>query len=232
MLVVHCCQPQVVSYIEDRWKSGRKHCSDSVMDRIIRSHTLYTAVLNSAGQDDGWINPETREWNLCIFICAPWKMIPIPTAVVHQFVAADVADFWFKNSQFDLARQQSHVMEMTDLDRVDLVVGIASPSISPSNSNETNATNPMDYLDVVSVDSQSSCSSPGHAVQNTFQGIDAIVEDMHLKTADPDCFPPTFVRNRLKMFADDFELKEEWITMHRGFHIYKDMAADYYQVCN
>ena len=51
------------------------------------------------------------------------------------------------------------------------------------------------------------------------------------KEADPDCFPPIFVRNRLEMFEGDFKTGKQWIEMHRGYHIYKDFLADYYRVC-
>jgi len=50
------------------------------------------------------------------------------------------------------------------------------------------------------------------------------------KVADPDCFPPNFVRNRLTMFEHEFSSKREWIEMHRGLHLYKDFLADYYEV--
>merc|ERR1712062_624157 len=73
--------------------------------------------------------------------------------------------------------------------------------------------------------------------------IDLMVDDpqeagasMHLldaaanRVANPDCFPPTFVRNRLVMFAEEFPMNKEWIRMHRGLNVYRDFLADFYEV--
>ena len=66
-----------------------------------------------------------------------------------------------------------------------------------------------------------------NAMENALKSVVSTLD----KEADPDCFPPNLVRNRLEMFQDEFENGMEWIKMHRGYHIYKDYLADYYQVC-
>jgi len=50
------------------------------------------------------------------------------------------------------------------------------------------------------------------------------------KTANPNSFPPDFIRCRLDIFADEFDEGVDWINMHRGYHIYKDFLADYYEI--
>ena len=58
-----------------------------------------------------------------------------------------------------------------------------------------------------------------------------LLDDASNRVANPNCFPPHFVRNRLEMFQDEFSMKKEWITMHRGLNVYRDFLADFYRVC-
>ena len=50
------------------------------------------------------------------------------------------------------------------------------------------------------------------------------------KIANPNAFPPNFVRNRLEMFHLEFLNGNKWIEMHRGYCIYKDYLSDFYEI--
>ena len=196
----------MISYIEQQWTSGYKECTDNVMDRVIRSHSYYTAFLNAAGPADGFCNPQMKRWSLCIFICAPWKAVVAPTEIINWFFVNDITGFWFKDEGDEFAGANGQ-------ETVDLVV----------NQQAGSAENVQSNVDAIT---PHSISSPGDIATSISESVSKLK-----KTADPDSFPPNFVRNRLEMFEDEFPLKKEWITMHRGYHIYKDFLADYYRVC-
>ena len=67
------------------------------MNRIIRSHTYYTSLLNAKGHDDGYFNPQMAEYSPCLGIFAPWKSAPAPTAVIRRHFAHDITAFWYKD---------------------------------------------------------------------------------------------------------------------------------------
>jgi len=302
-----------VNYIEQRWNSGLKHCSNSVMDRIIRSHSYFTAFLNSAGPADGFCNPHMRRWSLCTFLFAPWKVPPVPTRWIHWLFVSDITAFWFKDSDETtqcMARQsitkhlsigsdasdstavRGPIIVKIDEDQkgvsVDLYVGslripdcaetITSPHVTPdcaetiseslsagdvpdirgddtfalptgppqviqrlsSSANLAqkmtkqlaairsiqNAMSAQDQLDIRSLlESRGSLRGPD-AMPNAMKSVVSSLK----KVADPDSFPPIFIRNRLEMFAEEHDSGMKWIDMHRGWHIYKDYLADYYKI--
>ena len=149
-----------------------------------------------------------KRWSLCIFICAPWKTLVAPTEIIHWYFISDITGFWFKDEDDGNVGGNDNEQET-----VDLVVN-QQTSAAEIRSN------------AAAIDPQSISVSPGDIASSISKSVSKLK-----KTADPDSFPPNFVRNRLEMFQDEFPLKMEWITMHRGYHIYKDFLADYYRVC-
>ena len=67
------------------------------MDRVIRSHSYYTAFLNSAGPGHGYCQPQIDRESCCLFFCAPWKIVPIQSSDVHEIFSNDITSFWFKH---------------------------------------------------------------------------------------------------------------------------------------
>ena len=137
-----------------------------------------------------------------------------PTAITHWYFISDITAFWFKDE--DDGNDQGNggnANEVNEQETVDLVVN-QQTSAAEIRSN------------AAAIDPQSISVSPGDIAASISKSVSKLK-----KVADPGAFPPNFVRNRLEMFQDEFPLKKEWITMHRGHHIYKDFLADYYRVC-
>ena len=81
-----------LKYIEKYWDHDKKY---SIMNRLIRSHTYYTSVLNGSGRKSGYNNPQMDEWNCCEFIFAPWKALPANSDIIIKHFVQDTNKHYF-----------------------------------------------------------------------------------------------------------------------------------------
>merc|ERR1719474_498095 len=213
-------------YIEWRSESTKSHRTSSVMDHIIRCHFYYTTVLNAAGHSDGCGQPQMRRWSLCTFLCAPWKAVPLPTQVMREVFASDVTGFWFKDQYRGFSEDQTNKAVASEVAGTPEIVMNAS-NVAQSQSTATAQRKQNTHYRAISSRSVPSVHSIDFEVTVDPQSKRLVAST---KVADPGCFPPNFVRNRLRMFEHEFAARKQWVEMHRGYSIYKDCIADYYQV--
>ena len=100
-------------YIEQKWNDNGRNMDEtnldfmvnsatnsmdhSVLNRIIRSHTYYTSFFNAKGTSESYTSPQLKQWNLCEFIFAPWKILPASSDIIIPKLFNVVTDFYFKD---------------------------------------------------------------------------------------------------------------------------------------
>lgn len=222
----------VCKYNEDRLSQrGRP---DSVLDTVIRANTYYTSTVSSAGANSSYFGPNMaptpdNEWTWRNFLCAPWKVMPVDEKRMLRHFMNDVTSLYYSDiniNMYKAKRVTSKVAEVMSARAVEVPI-IDSVVPSSDGMGAVKIEIELEDSDLTSkfdADTSSTTRADGCG-RNSGDDQPAIN-----KTANPDAFPPNFVRNRLAPFQQHVAGGMEWCELHRGYSVYKDMLADYYLV--
>jgi len=211
----------VSKFNEDKLK---RRGPSSVLETVVRANSYYTSSVSGAGSSASFFGPnlpanERNEWTWFHFLCAPWKVMPVDEAKMRRHFMAEVTTLYYSDININMYKAKRSTNKVAEailardaaLPAPDGVVGDVAFKIE------------------VELDADDSELTAAAEREDDPSQDDPFERPLN-KTANPDAFPPNFVRNRLVPFQKHADGGAEWAEMHRGYSVYKDMLADYYLV--
>jgi len=221
----------VSKYNEDRL--SHRGSANTVLDTVIRANSYYTSMVSGAGANSSYFGPNMaptkgNEWSWCNFLCAPWKVMPVDEKAMLRHFMNDVTTLYYSDININMHEAQRVTSKVAEVMSARAIEVPVIDSVMPT-SDGVGAVQieiKLDDCDVTTKLERESSTTPCDDGGNG--GIDEL-RPLN-KTANPDAFPPNFVRNRLMPFQPHANGGGEWCELHRGYSVYKDMLADYYLV--
>jgi len=224
----------VSKYNEDRL-THRQTVPRTVLDTVIRANSYYTSSVSGAGANSSFFGPNMAPtsgnvWTWRNFLCAPWKAMPVDEKGMLRHFMNDVTTLYYSDININMHKAINATANCNSKRVTNKVAEVLSAraievpktdSVVPSSTDTAALANPKIEIKLDTANDIDAC---------TVDDADADADVVLNKTANPDAFPPNFVRNRLAPFQQHVNGGEEWCELHRGYSVYKDMLADYYLV--
>jgi len=182
-------------------------------------------------------------WTWRHFLCAPWKAMPVDEQGMLRHFMNDVTTLYFSDININMHKAEAAAVNQQAIskrvtNKVAEVISARAIQVPKTDSVVPSATDTAALaastkieIELVAADADMTCTDAEVEVEAEAEEVTAVVEvPIPNKTANPDAFPPNFVRNRLAPFQQHVNGGEEWCELHRGYSVYKDMLADYYLV--